>query len=91
LPPIPQASLWNGIPFAVTRKLLTLSRPGTLLDPFAGTGTVLAAAAAMGRSWIGIERDPKEARFAARRLLLRRRQRLTRANLPGLTPGAKPN
>jgi hypothetical protein len=52
---------------------------------------VLAAAAAMGRSWIGIERDPKEARFAARRLLLRRRQRLARAILPGLTPGAKPN
>jgi DNA modification methylase len=71
LPPVPEASLWNGIPFAITRKLLSLSPKGRVLDPFAGTGTVLAAAGKMGRPWIGVERDFKEARFAVRRLRLR--------------------
>jgi DNA modification methylase len=72
LPPVPARSLWNGIPYAVTRKLLSLSTLGMVLDPFFGTGTVGAVAAQMGRSWIGVERDVKEARFAARRLRLKR-------------------
>jgi DNA modification methylase len=72
LPQVPARSFWNGIPGAVTGKLLSLSPAGTVLDPFFGTGTVGAVAARTGRSWIGVERDMAEARFAARRLHLRR-------------------
>jgi DNA modification methylase len=72
LPAVPARSLWNGIPASVTRKLLSLSPVGTVLDPFFGTGTVGAVAAQVGRSWIGVERDISEARFAVRRLHLRR-------------------
>ena len=81
LPPVPARSLWNGIPYAVTRKLLGLSPAGAVLDPFVGTGTVAAAAAQMGRSWIGLERDIKEARFAVRRLRLRRAAPATHATI----------
>jgi DNA modification methylase len=77
MPSVPAASLWNGIPFAVTRKLLNLSPPGRVLDPFAGTGTVPSVAAKMGRAWVGVERDIREARLAVRRLRLRREQRPT--------------
>jgi DNA modification methylase len=72
LPAVPARSVWNGIPAAVTRNLLSLSPPGTVLDPFFGTGTVGAVAVQTGRSWIGVERDIKEARFAVRRLHLSR-------------------
>ncbi|WP_084134901.1 DNA-methyltransferase [Paenibacillus harenae] len=34
-------------------------RPGIVLDPFMGTGTTLRAAAAIGRSSIGVDLDPK--------------------------------
>jgi DNA modification methylase len=78
MPPMPRRSLWNGIPYPVTRKLLSLSSAGRVLDPFFGTGTVGAVAARMGRSWIGVERDLKEARFAARRLRLRPEKRIKR-------------
>ena len=78
-PPVPRRSLWNGIPYAVTRKLLSLSPAGTVLDPFFGTGTVGVVAAGMGRSWIGVERDIDEARFAARRLRLRPETRRVRS------------
>ena len=40
----------------------------TVLDPFAGTGTTLLAAAKAGRNAIGVELDPKYAGIAARRL-----------------------
>jgi DNA modification methylase len=72
LPAISRRSLWNGIPYPVTRQLLRLSPAGAVLDPFFGTGTVAAAAAQVGRRWIGVERDLKEARLAARRLNLKR-------------------
>ena len=70
LPRVPARSRWNGIPAPVTRKILGLSPPGTVLDPFFGTGTVGAVADQSGRSWIGVERDIREARLAARRLHL---------------------
>jgi DNA modification methylase len=70
LPRVPARSHWNGIPAPVTRKILALSPPGTVLDPFFGTGTVGAVADQSGRSWIGVERDIREARLAARRLHL---------------------
>jgi DNA modification methylase len=41
---------------------------GVVLDPFAGSGTTLAAAKRAGRHWIGIERMPKYARLVRRRL-----------------------
>ena len=40
----------------------------TVLDPFAGTGTTLIAAAQAGRNAIGVEIDPEYARIANRRL-----------------------
>ncbi|ETW11295.1 modification methylase [Roseivivax marinus] len=41
------------------RVLVGCSKPGdVILDPFFGTGTTGAVAKALGRDWIGIERDP---------------------------------
>ncbi|MHB9149802.1 MAG: DNA-methyltransferase [Thermoleophilia bacterium] len=34
------------------------TRPGLVLDPFLGSGTVAAVAARLGRSWLGIEINP---------------------------------
>jgi DNA modification methylase len=82
LPTVPARSMWNGIPTAVTRELLRQSPLGTVLDPFFGTGTVGAVAAQAGRSWIGVERDKSEARFAVRRLHLKRQARLSAKLLP---------
>ena len=45
------------------------SEPGdVVLDPFAGLGTGVAAAAALGRTAIGVERDPRRAAAASRRV-----------------------
>jgi site-specific DNA-methyltransferase (adenine-specific) len=40
----------------------------TVLDPFAGTGTTLLAAARSGRNAIGVELDPSYARIARKKL-----------------------
>jgi modification methylase len=40
----------------------------TVLDPFAGTGTTMAAAMKCGRNSIGVEIEPKYARMTAKRL-----------------------
>lgn len=51
------------------RILLTTSRPGdVVLDPFFGTGTTGETAKALGRHWIGIERDPGYAALARERI-----------------------
>lgn len=42
----------------VVRGVLPLGR-GVVLDPFAGSGSMLAAADAVGYSSVGVERDPK--------------------------------
>ena len=43
-------------------------RPGVVLDPFAGSGTTLAAAKRAGHRSIGVEIDPGYCRIAADRL-----------------------
>ena len=48
----------------VVRASLPLGE-GVILDPFAGSGSTLAAANAMGYSSIGIESDPKFVRLAS--------------------------
>jgi DNA modification methylase len=52
------------------------TRPGDLvLDPFAGSGTTLVAAEALGRRSLGIEIDPAAAAVAMKRLKAARRER----------------
>jgi hypothetical protein len=74
--PLPRShpdSLWDAIPEPVVAALLAESRKrGPVLDPFAGAGTTARVAAARGRSWIGVERDPRMAQVVARRFRLRR-------------------
>ncbi len=48
------------------------SRPGVVLDPFAGTGTTCAVAARLERDYLGIELNPRFAALAEQRLGLRR-------------------
>lgn len=43
-------------------------RPGVVLDPFAGTGTTLAAAVAHGRTAIGIDLDERNVDLASQRV-----------------------
>jgi DNA modification methylase len=43
-------------------------RPGTVLDPFFGSGTVAIAAETYGRDWVGIELNPDYAQLAEKRL-----------------------
>ena len=74
--PLPRThpeSIWDATPEPVLRQLITMSRRrGAVLDPFCGAGTVGRVALALGREWIGVERDPRMARLTARRLGLRR-------------------
>jgi hypothetical protein len=50
--------------------LITLVTPpgGTVLDPFAGSGSTGCAAAQLGVNFIGIEQDAEYAEIAARRI-----------------------
>lgn len=43
-------------------------RPGVVLDPFCGTGTVGLAARELGRDWLGIELNPAYVQLAEERL-----------------------
>ena len=53
----------------VVRPILSTVRPGgTVLDPFAGTGTVGAVANRLGRKAILVELEERYAEIAARRL-----------------------
>lgn len=46
----------------------TEPRPGLVLDPFFGTGTVGAVAERLGRDWLGVELSPEYAELAWQRL-----------------------
>lgn len=51
------------------------TKPGLVLDPFMGAGTVAIAAEANRRDWLGIELHPAFARLAKERIELARAQR----------------
>ena len=50
------------------------TRPGVVLDPFMGAGTVALAAEMHGRDWLGVELNPAFAALAERRLEKWRRE-----------------
>ena len=56
-------------PLALMRWLVRLVTPpgGIVLDPFAGSGTTLCAAAMEGAPWIGIEREERYCQIARAR------------------------
>jgi DNA modification methylase len=58
-------------PLSVLLPLVeTFSQPGdTVLDPFTGSGSSLLAAKILGRSYIGVEMDPKYHAIAEKRLV----------------------
>jgi predicted RNA methylase len=43
-------------------------RPGNILDPFAGSGTTLEAAVALGYTAVGIDLDPRNLDLARQRV-----------------------
>ena len=61
------------------RIILACSKPGDLvLDPFAGSGTTLLAAARQGRRWVGVELSKAYAGRARKRIAAEEPQRTQR-------------
>ena len=51
------------------RVILAATKPGqVILDPFLGSGTTAAVAKRLGRRYIGLEREPRYAEMARRRI-----------------------
>jgi len=61
------------MPLALLERIvLACSNPGdVVLDPFAGSGTTLVAAARHGRRWVGVELSADYAKRAVRRIVAR--------------------
>jgi site-specific DNA-methyltransferase (adenine-specific) len=55
-------------PLPLMRDLITKCPPGTIVDPFCGSGTTLRAAKDCGRRAIGVEVEERFCEIAARRL-----------------------
>ncbi len=71
----------NGTPHAVRGDFIPgcgcndANRPGVVLDPFFGSGTVGVVAEAHGRDWIGVEINPAYAEIATKRIETARKGR----------------
>ena len=78
--PLPDVMPWNentGNTLHPTQKPVGILKPfiesyspaaGTVLDPFAGSGSTLLAAKELGRGWLGVEMDAKYHAVASQRL-----------------------